>query len=488
MKGLPMKPRLTTLSVTLWLVLMSVTGIAAQAPASQAAIDPQAVLGTNFVYQGFLNNNGQPANGAFDFQFKLYDAPSGGLQVGITSTAANQAVSNGLFTTMINAGAGVFNGNARFLQISVRPAGNGAFVALNPRVELAAVPNAQYSNSTSRLQGRLVSSAAPAPNQVLQWNGSQWVPASVTVTAPLNLTASSGPVLSAFNNGNGTSGSFVNTQAGTIALYGENTNTNNDSTGVYGASMLGVKGFSGVSGAGVIGLQGTNGNFNYFIAGVAGSSHAAGGNGVSGTSDGENATGVYGFANNGPNSFGIWGQSTNGYAGYFSGKVFVNGVVSAANKQFKIDHPLDPANKYLYHTSIESPDMKNIYDGVVTLDANGTAVVELPSYFQALNRDFRYQLTGIGGFAPIYIDKEIENNHFSIAGGKPGMKVSWQVTGIRHDAFAEQHRSPIEEDKPAAERGTYLYPSAYGQPETHGVDYSRNRQADLKQTTAQKGR
>ncbi|PKO17907.1 MAG: hypothetical protein CVU38_21650 [Chloroflexi bacterium HGW-Chloroflexi-1] len=91
--------------------------------------------------------------------------------------------------------------------------------------------------------------------------------------------------------------------------------------------------------------------------------------------------------------------------------------------------------------------MKNIYDGMATLDANGEAVVNLPAWFGALNRDFRYQLTCIGGFAPVYIAEEIQDNQFKIAGGKPDMKVSWQVTGIRQDAYAEQHRIPVEEDK-----------------------------------------
>jgi hypothetical protein len=66
----------------------------------------------------------------------------------------------------------------------------------------------------------------------------------------------------------------------------------------------------------------------------------------------------------------------------------------------QIDHPLDPANRYLSHSFVESPDMKNIYDGVVTLNAAGEAVGSLPAYFAALNVEFRYQLTCIGGHAP----------------------------------------------------------------------------------------
>jgi len=76
-----------------------------------------------------------------------------------------------------------------------------------------------------------------------------------------------------------------------------------------------------------------------------------------------------------------------------------------------------------------------------------------------LNEDFRYQLTAVGKPSPgLYIAEEVQNNRFKIGGGSPGAKISWQVTGIRHDAFANAHRVVVEESKPAAERGTLLYP------------------------------
>ncbi|MBI1744145.1 hypothetical protein HYR54_13915 [Candidatus Acetothermia bacterium] len=153
------------------------------------------------------------------------------------------------------------------------------------------------------------------------------------------------------------------------------------------------------------------------------------------------------------------------------GNVTIQGNLSKASGSFKIDHPLDPANKYLYHCFVESPDTMNIYNGNAVLDANGEAWVDLPEWFSALNRDFRYQLTSIGGFAPIYIAQEIQNNRFQIAGGKPGMKVSWQVTGIRQDAYANAHRIPVEEMKPANERGYYLYPELFGQPKEMGIGW-----------------
>jgi hypothetical protein len=196
--------------------------------------------------------------------------------------------------------------------------------------------------------------------------------------------------------------------------------------------------------------------------------------GVFGTSTGLFGTGVIGKADNGDNAYGVWGQSTEGYAGYFSGNVNITGVLSKGAGSFKIDHPLDPANKYLYHSFVESPDMMNIYNGNVTLDADGEAWVELPDWFEALNRDFRYQLTAIGAPGPdLYVAEEISGNRFKIAGGAPGMKVSWQVTGIRQDPFANAHRIPVEEEKPVRERGFYLYPRLYGQPEQRSVDWAR---------------
>jgi hypothetical protein len=147
------------------------------------------------------------------------------------------------------------------------------------------------------------------------------------------------------------------------------------------------------------------------------------------------------------------------------GTIHSNTGFSGPVKTFKIDDPIAPADKWLYHTSIESPDMMNVYNGVIALDARGQAWVQLPEYFEALNKDFRYQLTAIGAPGPnLFIAKEIAGNRFRIAGGKAHGKVSWQVTGIRHDAWANAHRTPVEEQKSAAERGTYLSPELFGHP------------------------
>lgn len=158
-------------------------------------------------------------------------------------------------------------------------------------------------------------------------------------------------------------------------------------------------------------------------------------------------------------------------AGQFNGNVDINGDLNVSGtKSFKIDHPLDAAKKYLYHASVESPEMKNIYDGVVVLDARGEAEVTLPAWFEALNTNFRYQLTAIGAASPdLYIAEEMSSNRFKIAGGRPNMKVCWQVTGIRQDAWAKANPLPVEQDKSAQEQGYYLHPELYGESDEKSI-------------------
>jgi hypothetical protein len=79
-----------------------------------------------------------------------------------------------------------------------------------------------------------------------------------------------------------------------------------------------------------------------------------------------------------------------------------------------------------------------------------------------LNRDFRYQLTVIGQFAQAIVVEKVRDNRFVIETSKPGVEVSWQVTGVRQDAYANAHRIPVEEVKPPEEQGHYLHPQLFG--------------------------
>ncbi len=194
--------------------------------------------------------------------------------------------------------------------------------------------------------------------------------------------------------------------------------------------------------------------------------------------------GVYGDCDNGTSAatcYSIYGSEPTGagtlYAGYFAGDTHVSGTLTKAAGSFKIDHPLDPAGMYLSHSFVESPDMMNVYNGNVVLDGAGEATVVLPDYFDALNRDFRYQLTCIGAFAPVYVADEITGNSFRVAGGDPGMKISWMVTGIRQDKYAEEHRIVVEAPKTGYELGRYLHPEEHGLPATMSVTYNAEVEA-----------
>jgi trimeric autotransporter adhesin len=145
------------------------------------------------------------------------------------------------------------------------------------------------------------------------------------------------------------------------------------------------------------------------------------------------------------------------------GNLQVDGSLAKNGGSFKIDDPIAPTEKYLYHSFVESPDMMNIYNGNITTDARGYATVEMPAWFEALNGDFRYQLTSVGVFSQAIVAEEIKDGKFRIRTTKPHVKVSWQVTGVRHDAWANAHRIPTEEDKPEDEQGQYMHPELFGQ-------------------------
>lgn len=350
---------------------------------------------------------------------------------------------------------------------------------------------------------KLLQSGAIA-NQVLKWNGSAWAPGAddnSIFTLPYTATvASGGPLLSLTNTGGGFGGLFVINNASSKD-YAVTASSNGNPGGA------GLFAYSNDAGSGIA-IEATNiglGRTIYArsnntaateptIVAETSSTQAAlrgigagigtwGSGGIAGQSN--PGFGVVGnYTGTGNIGYGVYGfsSSAEAFAGAFAGRVTISGATSISSSlsvtgalskgsgTFKIDHPLDPTNKFLYHSFVESPDMKNIYDGVVVLDGSGEATVELPTYFEALNKDFRYQLTCVGGFAQVYIADEISGNRFRIAGGKPGLKVSWQVTGIRKDPYAEKNRVQVEVEKTGDERGKYLYPSAYGAPESMGTE------------------
>jgi trimeric autotransporter adhesin len=269
------------------------------------------------------------------------------------------------------------------------------------------------------------------------------------------------------------------------ALYGDSISGGdgvfNGGPAPVGSNLNGVDGVDAYGGAadpndrsshGGVGVVGQGGAYNGPNNGYS----PYGGNGVGGYGgNGSRQDGVGGYFVGGSQSvqgIGIIAFGGSGIAGYFGGNIFSTGTITGAAKNFKIDHPLDPANKYLVHASVESSELMNIYTGNVTTDAQGEATVLLPDWFEALNTDFRYQLTVIGKFAQAIVASEIENHQFRIRTNAPAVKVSWQVTGVRQDAYAKANPLVVEETKEGGTAGYYIHPELYGQPQEKSISWT----------------
>jgi hypothetical protein len=290
---------------------------------------------------------------------------------------------------------------------------------------------------------------------------------AATTTALFNIT-NTNPAHSAVA-GNGAQGASQGHGGTGVSGYGGSSNSNDavqsyagDGVHAVGGTATSVDGIAGPGvtayggGGSAIGISGGQG-----VTATGGSGSTTEGSGSSG-GDGIDAYGGSGAVVAGSGIYAVAGSGPSAYAGYFEGNVQVNGSLSKSSGTFQIDHPLDPANKYLFHSFVESPDMMNIYNGNVVTDSSGTAVVTMPAWFQALNTDFRYQLTTIGQPAQAWIATEIANGSFTIKTSKSGVKVSWQVTGVRQDAWANAHRVQVEVNKAPADQGHYLHPELFG--------------------------
>jgi trimeric autotransporter adhesin len=443
---------------------------------------------------------------------------------GTTSSASGAGV-NGFNSATSGAGVGVVGSSASPSGIGVSGtamAGGGSFVATATSGVATGVFGqisapagnavAGFSLATNGTAGGVLGQIASTSDGATAVFGSSTGTSGVTFGVQGSSNSGTGVGVQGVNNGsgggNGVAG-FSNATTGFgDGVYGQSASTSGN--GVFGNESAtsgfanGVDGqTSSENGNGVFGINSSTTTGN----GVSGSTAAANGDGVAGfatatsgngvgvfgqTFSTNGGVGVYGFAaganglgeaaentalnvevalagpsptvisayvpNGGP---GLFSVDTSGN-GFFAGNLNVAGSLSKGGGSFKIDDPLDPAHKYLSHSFVESPDMMNVYNGNVRTDRRGFATVVLPDYFEILNRDFRYQLTVIGEFAQAIVAKEIRQNRFTIRTSKPGVKVSWQVTGIRQDAYANAYRIPVEEEKPANEQGKYLHPELFG--------------------------
>lgn len=375
---------------------------------------------TAFTYQGHLTNPaGAPLSGAYDLRFRLFESTApGGPDLNAplgTVTHDNVAVNGGLFTVELDFGKTFPSYSSPWLEVAVRPAGAGAYEALAPLQRLAAAPFA-------------LSLRLPYDGSHTTMNGKQ-------------------PIHTLSNNG-----------IGLVSLI----------TG-YGKRLLEIRREP------LVLPPEPELNPEQFAATGGGESFAAKSPAVGerplrtadpvppapmDTVASENS-GLYGYARSGGYGvyghtgglgFAVYGKAENysgSYAGYFDGSVHVQGGFTATGaKSFRIDHPLDPEHRDLVHAAIESDEMLNVYRGTVILDRDGRATVVLPRWFEALNRDVGYQLTPVGGAAPaLHVAKEIDGGRFEIAGGTPGLKVCWLVTGVRDDAYAREHPLVVEPAK-----------------------------------------
>jgi hypothetical protein len=320
-------------------------------------------------------------------------------------------------------------------------------------------------------------------------------PAGPPLSLPYSATASvSGPAFTVQNTaGGGLMGQGSNGWAGVSGYASDSTTSGvfasgSNSSSASGQGGVGVNSFGGTAGVGgsggtaIVALAGEGDVYGYFASTADAGIVAFGGSILNGCQVCQaGAGGIFEGGGGSPNSGAVsGGDGIDAYAGtstgvaiyaehggnptvgLFAGNVQVNGNLSKAGGSFQIDHPLDPANKYLYHSFVESPDMTDMYHGNVVTDGGGHVMVALPGWFEALNRDFRYQLTTIGQPAHAWIAAEIVNNQFLIATDRPNVKVSWQVIGIRQDAWANAHRIPVEADKDQADQGHYLHPELFG--------------------------
>jgi hypothetical protein len=451
-------------------------------------------------YQGRLTDGaGTPvANGPYLIKFKIYGSLAGADSL-YSSGFQTVQVTDGLFTYQIGTGtplpANLFSADTtRYLGITV-----GTDSEISPRTRLTSVGYAyQAENADTADYAALAAGVVSGAIADIHVSPTAAIaPSKINGTAA---TLSDNQTFTGINTFNTSAyfGDSTMTIAGDLLTIGDRTHFNLGTllytTRSYNTSQTNSAHLIGLYNSSTGNLTGVNCDV---MSTTAGSGGAVKGFDASAISDGAtrygvyakgqarnsaittgNSYGIYAGAYDGANAYGIYAaasSATVNYAGYFSGDVNVTGTLSKGGGAFKIDHPLDPENKYLQHSFVESPDMMNVYNGNITTDGAGYAVVTLPDYFAALNKDFRYQLTVIRSFAQAIVAEEISGNTFTIQTDKPHIKVSWQVTGIRQDKWADANRIKVELDKRPEDRGKYLHPEAYNLPVEQSVDYENIR-------------
>lgn len=210
-------------------------------------------------------------------------------------------------------------------------------------------------------------------------------------------------------------------------------------------------------------VRGVHAVTDYYGIGVEGEGKYMGVKGTCSAYSGNGCYGGYFQAYSGSsNSVGIYASGAT-FAGDFRGNVSVSGILSKGGGSFLIDNPLNPKEENLQHSFVESPEMRNLYYGQAET-VNGRVEITLPEWWQALNgkdkAEYNYQMTPMGKWCNLYVAEEIENNKFAVGTNDGNCKFSWQVSAIRHDAFAEKNRIPVVTEKEASQKGACIHPEA----------------------------
>ena len=437
---------------------------------------PGANVSSAITYQGSLADGNSPANGAYDFRFWLHDAASGGNQIGQSVTSQDVTVSDGLFTTSLDFGPEAFSGQARWLEIGVRPGNStGNFTRLNPRQALTAAPYALSLQPGAVISGTLENDA------VLRLRNN--VGDGLQVDRAYN-----GIVIGSVNN-NGIQiekadnyGVFVEdtreygvyartTYSDTTAIVGSATADTGYATGVRGETSapggIGVSGHNYDFSTGGVGVSGrTSSDFGYGVTGFQssystfdnGSWWESGGlfggrNGVIGITEEDGGYAVFG-QNNGIGTGGWAGafQAENGNGVWVTTPVGQVGLsVSGGSKNAVVG--TDDGARLLY--SEEATEVWFTDYGFGQL-VNGVMVIKIdPVFAQTVNLDAPYHVfLQAYGDADLYVTNRTPTQfEVHLREGDATVEFSYRLVGKRLG-----YEDDRLERAPWADSDTHLFP------------------------------